>query len=32
MFGIRYKSKAEVFGGIMLIGTGVYILLEHLFT
>ena len=30
IFGIRYKSKAEIFGGVMLIGTGLYILLEHL--
>ena len=30
LFGIRFKSKAEIFGGIMLIGTGLYILIEHL--
>jgi len=30
VFGIRYKTKAEIFGGIMLIGTGLYILIEHL--
>ena len=30
IFGIKYKTKAEIFGGIMLIGTGVYILLENI--
>ncbi|MDO4539580.1 MAG: manganese efflux pump MntP family protein [Syntrophomonadaceae bacterium] len=29
-FGIRYKSKAEIFGGAVLILIGVKILLEHL--
>jgi putative Mn2+ efflux pump MntP len=30
LFGIRFKAKAEVFGGIILIGMGLYILLGHL--
>ena len=30
VFGARYKKKAELFGGIVLIGMGVKILLEHL--
>ncbi len=30
-FGIRYKSKAEIAGGLILIGIGVKILIEHLF-
>ena len=30
MFGAKYKSKAEVFGGIILIAIGVKILIEHL--
>ncbi len=30
VFGLRYKSKAELFGGIILILIGVKILLEHL--
>lgn len=30
VFGIRYKSKAERFGGIVLIILGIKILLEHL--
>lgn len=29
-FGIRYKSKAEIVGGIILIAIGVKILVEHL--
>ena len=29
MFGSRYKSKAEFVGGLILIGMGVKILLEH---
>lgn len=29
-FGVKYKSKAEAFGGIVLILLGVKILLEHL--
>jgi len=29
-FGIRYKKKAEVAGGAVLIGIGLKILLEHL--
>lgn len=29
-FGLRYKSKAELAGGIILIGMGLKILLEHL--
>ena len=30
LFGLRYKSKAEFFGGIVLILIGIKILLEHL--
>ena len=30
IFGARYKRKAELFGGIVLIGMGLKILLEHL--
>ena len=30
VFGIKYKSKAEFVGGIILIFMGVKILLEHL--
>ena len=30
IFGVRYKKKAEIFGGIVLIGMGLKILLEHL--
>ncbi len=30
VFGARYKSKAELFGGVVLIGMGLKILLEHL--
>ena len=30
VFGTRYKSKAELVGGIILVGMGVKILLEHL--
>lgn len=30
LFGARYKKKAELFGGIVLIAMGVKILLEHL--
>lgn len=30
LFGIRFKSKAELFGGIVLILMGIKILLEHL--
>ena len=29
-FGIRYKSTAELFGGVILLGIGLKILLEHL--
>ena len=29
-FGLKYKSKAEIAGGIILIGMGIKILLEHL--
>lgn len=29
IFGVRYKSKAELAGGIILIGMGLKILLEH---
>lgn len=31
VFGARYKSKAELCGGIILIGMGLKILIEHLF-
>lgn len=31
VFGARYKSKAEFVGGLVLIGMGVKILIEHLF-
>ncbi len=31
IFGLKYKSKAEMFGGIVLIAMGVKILIEHLF-
>lgn len=30
LFGCRYKSKAEVIGGIVLVGIGIKILVEHL--
>lgn len=30
-FGIKYKSKAEIFGGIVLIIIGLKVLIEHLF-
>ena len=30
VFGARYKKKAELFGGVVLIGMGIKILLEHL--
>jgi putative Mn2+ efflux pump MntP len=30
MFGCRFKSKAEFAGGVILIGIGIKILLEHL--
>ena len=30
VFGTRYQSKAELFGGVVLIGMGIKILLEHL--
>ena len=30
MFGTKFKSKAEMAGGIILIGMGLYILIEHL--
>ena len=30
-FGVRFKSKAEIIGGVILILVGVKILLEHLF-
>lgn len=30
VFGTKYKSKAEIVGGIILIGIGIKILLEHL--
>lgn len=31
IFGAKYKSKAELFGGIVLIAMGTKILIEHLF-
>ncbi|MBQ8642523.1 MAG: manganese efflux pump [Clostridia bacterium] len=31
VFGARFKSKAELAGGIVLIGMGIKILIEHLF-
>ncbi|MBR4893186.1 MAG: manganese efflux pump [Clostridia bacterium] len=31
IFGIKYKSKAEIFGGIILVVMGLKILIEHLF-
>lgn len=30
VFGIRYKSKAELAGGLILVGMGIKILVEHL--
>ncbi len=30
VFGLKYKSRAEILGGIVLIGMGIKILLEHL--
>ena len=30
VFGVRYKKRAELFGGVVLIGMGFKILLEHL--
>ena len=30
VFGSRFKSKAEIAGGVILIGIGLKILLEHL--
>lgn len=30
-FGSRYKKRAEIFGGIVLIGIGIKVLIEHLF-
>ena len=31
VFGAKYKSKAELVGGIVLVAMGVKILIEHLF-
>lgn len=31
IFGTKYKSKAEILGGLVLIGIGIKILIEHLF-
>ena len=31
VFGLKYKSKAELFGGIVLVALGLKILIEHLF-
>ena len=30
VFGARFQSRAELFGGVVLIAMGVKILLEHL--
>ena len=30
VFGLKYKAKAEIFGGVILILMGIKILLEHL--
>jgi putative Mn2+ efflux pump MntP len=30
IFGVKYKSKAEFFGGVVLVILGVKILIEHL--
>ena len=30
VFGLKYKSKAELLGGLVLIGLGIKILIEHL--
>ena len=30
VFGLRYKAKAEIAGGVILILMGIKILLEHL--
>ena len=30
VFGARYKSKAEIFGGVVLMLMGIKILLEHM--
>ena len=31
VFGAKYKSKAELVGGIVLVAMGIKILIEHLF-
>ena len=31
VFGQKFKSKAELLGGLVLIGIGVKILIEHIF-
>ena len=31
VFGLRFKSKAELLGGVVLVGMGLKILIEHLF-
>ena len=31
VFGLKFKSKAELFGGIVLVAMGLKILIEHLF-
>ena len=31
LFGLKYKSRAELFGGVVLIAIGLKILIEHLF-
>ena len=30
LFGTRFKSKAEILGGVILVGIGLHILLDHL--
>ena len=30
VFGLKYKAKAEIAGGVILFGIGLKILLEHL--
>ena len=30
LFGTRFKSKAEILGGVILVGIGVHILFEHM--
>ena len=30
-FGLKYRSRAELLGGVVLVGIGLKILIEHLF-